>query len=414
MPEYEGSIEVSIGGSTEKVRCGVVGSGKGGTIIVETPIALAEGAVRNGPIKFKLTEKMLDEMVENYSQWVDQGGPAKAGFIGHAENLEELKRRRQGKEKAALHLLRVWREDKVLWGRIEFQPWAWEQHVWANGTRPNRGLSIVFNETGKTRSGEPQGATLHGVDVVPEPFFPVEIAASVLPDSFTCASMWVIDGETLTWNCSVDPTNDDGDSKMPDDKVTMELIDKLRKEVAEKDEAVKAALEAAEEAKAAAEAATAKVTEIEASNKKLKDEIAAGEVAAKGREATEAITLALEKGVLTKAEVQGFEESPKAALEAFNKLEIFKNPSALRTYCGRIEVGKKVSMGKRTSSGTSAADSGNVEKDPQLVFLAKVDEVIATDKELSYREALTLAASKFPTEYSAYEAEINATTEDEV
>jgi hypothetical protein len=103
----------------------------------------------------------------------------------------------------------------------------------------------------------------------------------------------------------------------------------------------------------------------------------------------------------------GYDKDPAAALEAFNKLELFKNPSALRTYCSKVDVPKKVKIGKKVETGRKG-EEGASDDDPEKLFLAKVDEVQAFEiktgnKEITYGDALVLATERFPEESKAYE-----------
>lgn len=184
-----------------------------------------------------------------------------------------------------------------------------------------------------------------------------------------------------------------------DDKLVSRLeseIEEQKTKLSELDSKVKAATERVTSLESTIETKDAEI-------KKLKGEIVASQNEALGKEASEAIVKALEKGVLTKAEVEGFDESPAKALEAFEKLELFRNPAALLRFCDKAGVPSKVTMNATRNSGRPPTkDSDDEVIDQQDVFLSKVDAIIAENKGMAFGEALVLAAEKHPKAYRGY------------
>ncbi|MCP3979694.1 MAG: hypothetical protein GY716_10265 [bacterium] len=429
------------GNGQDAVCYEMTGTGRGGTVVVDTPVAVSQsGTLVNGQQRSELSSKMLDEMITNYTGWVDDGGAPAVGYFGHTTNSEQAELRRLGIEEPILHVTKLWRSGKELWATLEFMPWAWEK-IWADGSMPIRGLSIVMTENGKDRNGKPIGAVFGGVDVVPDPFLPVQIAAARQQAwSRHLNGVSYAGGDDIDWKY-FGPAADveDGDVS----NVVKELTDQvteLTKAAADKDAAHAKELEAlktkhAEENKGLSD----KVAKLEETVLSLKKESADTAMASESRKAQEAIEMGLENGIITVAEVDGYdkEDDPLAAKKALDKLSWFKDADSMIAFCksqagseagGRVKMGKKITAGTPNRGAAKNEDGGGDQSqyskeslakqypnsdDEQLEsmaaqrpFLDKVDEIHEKgnegDGKLSYADATLAAERKFPGEFTAY------------
>lgn len=405
----------------DRKRCAVVGQGRGGTTIVETRIAISDAeTLVNGSHRFKLTSAMLDQMVANYALWRSEGGAPAPGYFGHATSEDHARNRAAGQEDPALYVLEIRREGDDLVARLEFMPWAWSR-VWADGAMQWRGLSIVFAEEAKDRHGKPQGATFFGVDIVPDPFLPGAAIAAAKTWSAGAGER----GEpipVLHLSCRValgsgpgdhgsasDPKiqNDGpgGETIMPEENVVKQLLaekdskiesltrentqlkDQLAKQKQEHEAALSAAKKDADEAKTALQ--------------KDRDARALAEKDQAGKDAQEAITLALKAGVLKKAEVEGYEKDGAAAVLALEKLG--QTAKGLRLFCSRIKdgdgQGRVVTMGKTIDAGQpQTADDGDTNP---VAWIDAETKKLAQEQKISYADALKLMRTRHPERFAA-------------
>jgi len=423
----------------KEILCDVVGEGDGGSIILETPIARLEGTgLKNGPLNFDLTPAMGDQMVQNYSRWLSEGGAPAAGYFGHATTKEDQDLRDKSIVKPALHVLKIWRNGIDLMAHLEFSPAGWAE-LTADGTMGVRGLSIVFAEEGKDRHGAEIGAVFGGVDITPDPFLPVQIAAAkiaeVMATQIACSNNWY--HLSTQWNTNqLVPTGDDPMDVKELQKQLIELQQKLADTNAAHQVAMdaqktefEAALAAATEA---ATVATTAATEATAALKVAKTEMADTALSAQNALARTAIDQALECGALAKADVEGYDaEDSNAAQTALQKLGWFKDAEGLRTYCsklesndsrkkvvntnGRIQAGAPRTKLTQTKPDAKVAlskqhpDATDEQLDAMLAqdaFLVKIDETIELSKKdgtaLTYNQATVQASTDHPEEYQAY------------
>lgn len=144
---------------------------------------------------------------------------------------------------------------------------------------------------------------------------------------------------------------------------------------------------------------------------KDRDERAKAEKEQAGKDAQEAITLALTKGVLKKAEVEGYEKDGAAALTALEKLG--QTPKGLRLFCGRLKdgdgQGRAIQMGRTAPAGAPETGGDGDDTDPTQSIHEEATQLAAKEK-ISYSEALDRIRAKDPKRFEAARAQF-ATTE---